>query len=105
MMNKQQPQKLDPKQMGEFLTSMKKQMGQVEGECQMMRNDATTSLFQSTANMINQVLQDKDRSENKVKDLEQTLEKIYQGHPDIKIQMEKDKVWQFERSQHHRASK
>ena len=42
MMNKQQPQKLDPKQMGEFLTSMKKQMGQVEGECQMMRNDATT---------------------------------------------------------------
>lgn len=86
-MNK--PKELDAKQMGEFLTQMKKQMGQVEGECNMMRNDATTSLFQSVAQMLNQIISQKDGAQNKVKELEATLDKIYQGHPDIKISMEK----------------
>jgi hypothetical protein len=88
MMN--QPE-LDAKKIGEFLTQMKKQMGQVEGECQMMRTDAVSSLFQSVANMFNQVFAKKDQAENKVKELEATLDKIYQGHPDIKISMEKKK--------------
>lgn len=87
MMNK--PKELDAKQMGEFLTSMKKQMGQVEGECTMMRNDAVTSLFQSVAQMLNQVISQKDGAQNQLKELQATLDKIYQGHPDIKIAMEK----------------
>ncbi len=87
---KQQPE-LDAKKIGEFLTNMKKQIGQVEGECQMMRTDAITSLFQSVAQMFNQVFAKKDAADNKIKELEATLEKIYQGHPDIKISLEKEK--------------
>ncbi len=89
-MMKQQPE-LDAKKIGEFLTNMKKQMGQVEGECQMMRTDAITSLFQSVAQMFNQVFAKKDAADNQVKELQATLDKIYQGHPDIKIAMEKPK--------------
>ncbi len=87
-MMKQQPE-LDAKKIGEFLTNMKKQMGQVEGECQMMRTDAITSLFQSVAQMFNQVFAKKDAADNKIIELQATLDKIYQGHPDIKISMEK----------------
>lgn len=86
----QQQKKLDPKQIGEFLTNMKKQMGQVEGECTMMKNDAISSLFQSVANMINAVYKEKEEFENKFGEVEATLEKIYQGHPDIKISMESE---------------
>ncbi len=87
-MMKQQPE-LDAKKIGEFLTNMKKQMGQVEGECHMMRSDAITSLFQSVAQMFNQVFAKKDAADNKIIELQATLYKIYQGHPDIKISMSK----------------
>jgi hypothetical protein len=86
------PQKgpLDAKQISQFLTNMKKQMAQVDGEISMMKNDAMGSLFQNFANMMNQVWTQKETAEHKVLEAHATLEKIYQGHPDIQIQIEKE---------------
>lgn len=89
MMPPQPPMKLDGKKIGEILTSMKKQMGQVRGEISMMENDASSSLFQNFAGMINQVFAEKEQAQKRATELQVTLDKIYQGHPDIKISMEK----------------
>ncbi len=79
---------LDSKKISEFLTNMKKQMAQVDGEMTMMKNDAQSSLFQNFAAMINQVFAAKETAEHKVLEAHATLEKIYQGHPDIQIAIE-----------------
>ncbi len=89
MMGQQPPMKLDSKKINEILTGMKKQMSQVEGEMTTMKNDATSSLFQNFAGMINQVYAEKEQAQKKATDLQVTLDLIYQGHPDIKIKMEK----------------
>ncbi len=87
----QRPPITDPKQIGSFLTTMKKQMAQIEGEITMMNNDGTTSLFNNVADMMNEVWMQKVQLEKKLKEAEDTLEKIYQGHPDIKIALEAEK--------------
>ncbi len=86
-MRPQMPE-LDSKKISEFLTNMKKQMAQVDGEMTMMKNDAQSSLFQNFAQMINQVFQAKEMAEHKVAEAHKTLEEIYQGHPEIQIQIE-----------------
>ena len=85
-----QQQPLDAKKISEFLTNMKKQMAQVKGEMNMMENDATSSLFNNFAQMINQVFGMKEDADRRLKISEDTLEKIYQGHPDIKIALDKE---------------
>ena len=85
----QRPPLTDPKQIGEFLTSMKKQMAQIEGEITMMKNDGQSSLFNSVANLLNDVWGQKEKAEQEARNLKTTLEEIYNGHPDIKIAMEK----------------
>jgi len=86
-MRPQMPE-LDSKKISEFLTNMKKQMAQVDGEMTMMKNDAQSSLFQNFAQMINQVFQAKEVAEHKLLEAHKTLEEIYQGHPDIQIAIE-----------------
>jgi len=54
----------------------------------MMENDASSSLFNNFAQMINQVYGDKLKAEAALKELQVTLDEIYQGHPDIKVSME-----------------
>lgn len=78
----------DPKQIGTFLTNMKKQMSQIEGEMTMMKNDGQSSLFNNVADMMNEIWVQKVQVEGKLKKAEETLEDIYKGHPDIKISME-----------------
>ncbi len=89
MMPPQQMPPLDSKKISEILTNMKKQMSQVKGEMATMENDATSSLFHNFAGMINQVYAEKEQAQKKATDLQATIDKIYQGHPDIKIAMEK----------------
>jgi len=84
------PPVLDAKKISEILTSMKKQMSQVNGEMETMRGDAMSSLFQNVAGMMNQLFTEKTNLEHKVKEAHATLEKIYQGHPDIQIQIESE---------------
>lgn len=88
MMQKRPPIS-DPKEIGQLLTSMKKQMSQIEGEMTMMKNDGISSLFNNIAEIMNDLWTQKTQLETKLKGVEDTLEKIYQGHPDIKISMEK----------------
>jgi len=85
-----QPPVLDAKKISEILTGMKKQMSQVEGEMSTMKNDAMSSLFQNCAGMMNQLFTEKENLAHKLKEHEATLEKIYQGHPDIQIAIEKE---------------
>lgn len=85
-----QPPVLDAKKISEILTSMKKQMSQVEGEMTTMKSDAMSSLFQNVAGMMNQLFTEKTNMEHKLKEHEATLDKIYQGHPDIQISIEKE---------------
>ena len=87
-MNPQQAPPLDSKRIGEILTNMKKQMAQVDGEMTMMKNDATSSLFQGFSNIIGQVYNDKEGLQAKLDAQTKTLDEIYQGHPDIKVSME-----------------
>lgn len=79
----------DPKEIGKFLTTMKKQMAQVEGEMTMMKNDSLSSLFNNVAELLNDIWTQKVALEGKLKEAQATLEDIYKGHPDIKISMEK----------------
>ena len=81
----------DPKEIGQLLTSMKKQMSQIEGEMTMMKNDGISSLFNNIAEIMNDLWTQKTQLETKLKEVEATLEKIYQGHPDIKISIEAEK--------------
>lgn len=84
------PPVLDAKKISEILTSMKKQMSQVEGEMTTMKSDAMSSLFQNVAGMMNQLFTEKTNLEHKLKEAHATLEQIYQGHPDIQIAIEKE---------------
>jgi hypothetical protein len=89
-MNPQQKQEpLDSKKINEILTQMKKEMGRVKGERDMMENDTISSMMQNFANLIGKIYQEKESSETKLKGLQATIDKIYQGHPDIKVSMEK----------------
>ncbi len=85
----QQKEPLDSKKINEILTQMRKEMGRVKGERDMMENDTISSMFQNFANVVGQLYQDKEVAETKLKGLQATIDKIYQGHPDIKIAMEK----------------
>ena len=87
----QPPRVLDAKEITNFLTSMKRQLSQVDGEIITMRADAMGSMFQAMANVLNQVFTSKMVAEEKVEKLQEKLNKIYQGHPDIKISMEEKK--------------
>jgi ABC-type enterochelin transport system substrate-binding protein len=88
MMNQQPRPVLDSKKISEILTNMKKQMSQVEGEIATMKSDAMSSLFQNLAGMLNQIFGEKEDAEKKNGELQAIIDKIYQGHPDIKISME-----------------
>ena len=88
-MKQQEAVVLDGKKISEILVNMKKQMAQVDGEMTMMKNDAQGSLFNNFSGMINQVFQEKEQAQKRAIELQATLDKIYQGHPDIKISMEK----------------
>ena len=68
---------------------MRNQLSGIEGEITTQRTDAQTSLFREFAGMLNSFYQQKMNLEHKLKEHEATLEQIYQGHPDIQIQIEK----------------
>jgi len=56
----------------------------------MIHNDAISGLFQNFSNLIGEIYGQKEHAERKLKIAEDILDKIYQGHPDIKIAMEKE---------------
>ena len=74
----------------QVLSQLKVQLSQVEGEITTMRGDSQSRIFQNIANMFTSVFEDKSKTEMALKVAEATLEKIYQGHPDIKIKLDAD---------------
>ena len=88
MAQKPQPP-LDPKSINEMLTNLRKQVSQIEGETVTMKSDAMSGVFNAFAQILSNVFQEKIKGETERDELKKTLADIYQGHPDIKIQMEK----------------
>lgn len=83
------PQKLDPKQVQDILTDLRKQVSRVDGEITTMKSDAMSGVFNTFAQILNQIYGEKANVETELAGVKKTLEDIYQGHPDIKISMEK----------------
>ena len=81
----QQPQKLDPQQVQNILTELKRRMSQAEGEMTTMREDVKSMLFNNVAQILNQAFGEIAKGQK----AEATPEEIYNGHPDIKIAMDK----------------
>ncbi len=73
------------------IISMKKALSQIEGECATMRGDAQSNIFANMANVCSRLLQQAESLKQTNKGLNDTLEKIYQAHPEIKIANEKQK--------------
>jgi hypothetical protein len=88
MMAQPQQQKLDPKQVGEILQGLKRQMSQVEGERTTMLEDAKSATFNNFAQILNRLFGELAQSEDRATKAEKTLEEIYSGHPDIQKSME-----------------
>ena len=89
-MQPQKQQELTPEFVNNLLTSWKKQDSQVEGEITTMRQDKTSSIFSNFGRLIGELLNLKTKAETDLKASQETLNKIYQGHPDIRISMEAD---------------
>jgi hypothetical protein len=87
----QQIQKITPEMINRTLTGMKRELSRVEGEITTMRGDVQANVFQGIVGMFNQLHNDNLELEKQVKEQSDTLDKIYQGHPDIKIRMEAEK--------------
>ena len=87
-MQPQKQQELTPEFVNNLLTSWKKQDSQVEGEITTMRQDKTSSIFSNFGRLIGELLNLKIKAETDLKASQETLNKIYQGHPDIKISMD-----------------
>jgi len=81
---------LDATKINEILSSMKKQASQIQGERMTMETDTMTSIFQNFSQVLGSVFQEKEKYLEELREANSTLEKIYSGHPDIRITMEKD---------------
>ena len=88
MMGQQKQEALDSKKINEILTNMKKDMGRVKGERDMMENDVVSSMFQNFANLLGQIFQEKELAQAEVKKLKETLTKYETAHPELKIKVE-----------------
>lgn len=84
------PQSLSPEMINQGLTQMKRSLSQIDGESHTMLIEAHTTIFQNFASICNQLVNEKLALEAKIKELGDTLDKIYQGHPEILIAMGKD---------------
>ena len=99
MMNQNQQPPLTGELTGQILNQLKQNLSRVEGEITTMRADSQSGTFQNIANMFKSVFDDKARAEGALKVAQATLEKIYGGHPDIKIKIEADARDQAEKMQ------
>ena len=91
MMNQNQAQPpLTGELSGQILNQLKQGLSKTEGVITTMRSDSQSNVFNNIANMFTSVFDEKAKIEQALKVAEATLEKIYGGHPDIKIQLEAD---------------
>ena len=91
MMNREAPtQTLTPQMINQMLNQFRDNVSAIEGKITTMRTDNHSMLFQEFANILNGMYEKQMALEHKLKEHEATLEKIYQGHPDIQIQIESD---------------
>jgi uncharacterized membrane protein (UPF0182 family) len=88
MPNQRPPMDLSTQNINIMLNGLRKNMSAIDGEITTMRVDAMSMLFNEFANVLNGLFQAKLDMEHKLKEHEATLEKIYQGHPDIQIAIE-----------------
>lgn len=107
MIPNQQQTELTPENINRALNGMRKQLSGIEGEITTQRTDAQSSLFHEFASILDGFMRAKIDTEHKLKEHEATLEMIYQGHPDIQIQIEakaKEKQDEIARKQGHKVN-
>lgn len=90
MPNQRPPMDLSTENINILLNGLRKNMSAIDGEITTMRVDAMSMLFGEYASVLNGLFVAKQDMEHKLKEHEATLEKIYQGHPDIQILIEKE---------------
>ena len=88
-MKNQQAPPLDPKSVQDILIELRKQVSRVDGEVTTMKTDAMSGVFNSFSQILKQLFSQKAQAEAELSRLQKTLDDIYQGHPEIKIAMEK----------------
>ncbi len=88
MPNQRPPMDLSTENINRMLNGLRKNMSAIDGEITTMRVDAMSMLFNEYAAVLNGLFEAKMTMEHRLKEHEATLEKIYQGHPDIQIAIE-----------------
>ena len=86
----QQGKPLDIQGASQMLNNLKRQMSQIAGEASQQQSDGLSSLFNNFGQLLTQIFRQLEESDSKLKSNSEILEKIYHGHPDIQIQMQKD---------------
>ena len=87
-----QPQQdLSPQVIQDGIAQMKKGLSQIDGECTTLRIEAQGRVFQNMIQICGTLLQQIDRLKKDSVTKQETLDKIFNAHPDIKIQFDKAK--------------
>jgi len=86
----QPQQEITPQVIQQGILGMKKQLSQIEGECNTMRGDAQSSIFNNIASICGRMIQHEETLKRQLQEKTALIEKIYQAHPEIKIATEAD---------------
>lgn len=86
----QPQQELTPQAIQDGIAQMKKGMSQIDGECTTLRIEAQGRVFQNMIQICSTLLQQIAQLKKGNEDYKETLEKIWNAHPDIKIQFDKE---------------
>lgn len=81
-------QEMTPQAVQTAILTMKQRLSQIEGECSTMRVDAQSKVFENLANICGRYIQDLEMLKRSKEQVEATLNKIYEAHPEIKLAME-----------------
>lgn len=84
----QQQMQLTPENINRMLNQYRDNVSAIEGKMITMRTDNMSRLFEEFAITLNQFYKEGEDRKHEIKELTATLEQIYQGHPDIQIQIE-----------------
>ncbi len=84
----QQQMQLTPENINRMLNQYRDNVSAIEGKMITMRTDNMSRLFEEFAKVLDQFYREAEDYKHSIKELTATLEQIYQGHPDIQIQIE-----------------
>jgi chromosome segregation ATPase len=76
----------------QILGKLKTSLSQTEGQITQMRSDAQSNVFNNVFAMFESLLKQKESAENELQVAQKTIEDIHREHPEIKMEMEKQKA-------------